>query len=103
MPSGFLALAGLFLFINFPMLQHLPTKRTRAIKNSMATMRSECGKLLKEAQAEARLGDRSTSKDLLSLLVKANMSGDEKSRLNDEEVMGQVSQSLFLRIVLTWR
>ena len=65
-------------------------------------MRSECGKLLREAQAEARLGDRSTSKDLLSLLVKANMSDDEKTRLTDEEVMGQVSQSLSRRgIMLT--
>lgn len=62
----------------------------------MRTMRSESEKILQEAKAAAKAGDRSSGKDLLSLLVKANLSGDsEKNRMTDEEVMGQVSMDLF--------
>lgn len=57
----------------------------------MRTMRTESEKILREAKAAAKTGDRSSGKDLLSLLVKANLSGDgEKNRMSDEEVMGQV-------------
>ena len=61
----------------------------------MKTMRTESEKILREAKAAAQAGDRSSGKDLLSLLVKANLSGDgEKNRMSDEEVMGQVSRDI---------
>ena len=58
----------------------------------MKTMRKESESILQTAKSAVLNNDLDLGKDLLSLLVKANILADsEKSRLSDQEVMGQVS------------
>lgn len=68
------------------------TKDTRRTKNISNTLRKESIKILDLAKAAALDGDKVQGKDILSLLVKANVAADnEKQRLSDDEVMGQMS------------
>ena len=68
------------------------TKDTRRTKNISNTLRKESVKILELAKAAALDGEKVQGKDILSLLVKANVAADnEKQRLSDEEVMGQMS------------
>lgn len=65
------------------------TCRTKDISNAL---RKECLKILNLAKAVALDGEKVQGKDILSLLVKANVTAEyEKHRLTDDEVMGQVS------------
>ena len=58
----------------------------------MKTMRKESESILQTAKSAVLNNDLDLGKDLLSLLVKANVLADsEQSRLSDQEVMGQVS------------
>ena len=68
------------------------TKDTRRTKNISNTLRKESVKILELAKAAALDGEKVQGKDILSLLVKANVAADnEKQRLSDEEVMGQMA------------
>lgn len=61
---------------------------------------------MQDAKAAALAGEKSPAKDLLSLLVQANLKGDEKSRLTDEEVRGQVRLAharLLLELIMGYR
>lgn len=99
-----------FMSIAFPILQHLrelirlpvslyftercytATERARRSKHLMKTMRKESERILETAKSAALDDEPDLGKDLLSLLVKANVQADnEKTRLSDQEIMGQVS------------
>ena len=70
----------------------IATEDTRRTKNISNTLRKECLKILNLAKAAALDGEKVQGKDILSLLVKANVTAEnEKHRLTDDEVMGQVS------------
>lgn len=61
------------------------------VEASLRTMEDECQALLVEKKAEAVAGQgRLVGKDLISLLVHANAANEEKDRLSDAEVIGQV-------------
>ncbi|EIM87513.1 cytochrome P450 [Stereum hirsutum FP-91666 SS1] len=104
-PSGFPIFA--ILRNIFPILSSIPSKRGRDLAHAHATM-ARIGKELiaeKKASALAEAGNGSSTnekghvlrdhvkgKDILSLLVKANMAEDlpEALRLSDDDVMAQV-------------
>jgi len=83
----------LFVSMKFPLLARLPTETTRRTKFISDTVRTESLKILKLAKEAAKAGDDQVGgKDLLSLLVKANVQAtDEKHKLDDQEVLGQMS------------
>jgi len=75
----------------FPFLRFLPTEHDAEIRQARDTMSRIGYKLLQESKA---IGETSSSKarDLLSVLVRANMAKDlpESQRLSDEDVLAQV-------------
>ncbi|KIO34090.1 hypothetical protein M407DRAFT_64608 [Tulasnella calospora MUT 4182] len=97
----FLALLSNFI----PFLRMLPTKRARASAHSKEVM-ARIGKQLVQDKRAAVVAATSGSggvekktvvgRDLLSVLIKANMARDVKDseRMSDEEVMGQIMTML---------
>ncbi|CAK5276988.1 unnamed protein product [Mycena citricolor] len=78
-----------------PILQYLPLPGWRNTQSGIKTLRSVGAELLHKAKAEARvLGEKDlgSGRDLLSILVKANMSADiqDSQRLSDDEVIAQI-------------
>ncbi|KAI9067998.1 cytochrome P450 [Trametes sanguinea] len=88
----------------FPFLDFFPDERTKRIRQSRAIIRRIGMEIIREKKAaiSAELaGDASgqtvlPSKDLLTLLIKANMATDLKKnqRLSDEEVLSQIPSFL---------
>ncbi|KZV75654.1 cytochrome P450 [Peniophora sp. CONT] len=88
--------------LTIPALGSLPTARVRATRKANATIREIGMKLVDEKKAAvlAALGDDAhglekkdfVGNDLLSLLIRANMSSDmpEHARLTDEDILAQV-------------
>ncbi|KAH0835840.1 cytochrome P450 [Lanmaoa asiatica] len=83
----------------FPPLKLIPNERARRVKVAQGTMARIGKELLADAKAAARTGatekgekNNLHGRDLLSLLVKANMATDipESQRLSDEDVLAQV-------------
>ncbi|KAG0146478.1 hypothetical protein CROQUDRAFT_77651 [Cronartium quercuum f. sp. fusiforme G11] len=74
----------------------LPYKLTsmRIIKASLSTMEAECRALLAKKKAEAAAGGSLIGKDLISVLVRANIAASGKDCLSDEEVIGQLTTFL---------
>ncbi|KAH9821277.1 cytochrome P450 monooxygenase [Melampsora americana] len=66
----------------------------KVIDASLITMRSECKALLDVKKKEAAVKG-AAGKDLVSVLLRANRTIDEKERLSDEEVIGQMTTFLF--------
>ncbi|EPQ50323.1 cytochrome P450 [Gloeophyllum trabeum ATCC 11539] len=91
-----------FLQGYFPVLQHLPTARNRRTAHAKAAMTRIGRQLLAEKKAavlaeirgeKGKVGrDSVQGRDLLSLLVRANMATDlpESQRMRDEDVLAQV-------------
>ncbi|KAF8838342.1 cytochrome P450 [Paxillus ammoniavirescens] len=89
------------LQVYIPPLRLIPSDRGRKIQAAQATMKRIAQGLLAEAKAAVLAGstekggiDKNSiqGRDLLSLLVKANMASDipENQRLSDEDVLSQV-------------
>ncbi|CAK5276985.1 unnamed protein product [Mycena citricolor] len=78
-----------------PILQYLPLPGWRNTQAGKKTLRTVGTELLLKAKAEARaLGEKDlgSGRDLLSVLVKANMSANlqDSQRLSDDEVIAQI-------------
>jgi len=77
-----------------PSLRGLPSQDPPGFKQAQKTMASIGRDLLRESkkslQATGEKGENWSSRDLLSLLVRSNMSGDQKQRMSDEDVLAQV-------------
>ncbi|EJD52005.1 cytochrome P450 [Auricularia subglabra TFB-10046 SS5] len=77
----------------FPFLRWIPEKRERETLAARATMDRIGMELINEKKRAIRAGDaKSTGKDLLTLLIQANMDKELPAhlRMTDEEVLGQV-------------
>ncbi|KAJ3005192.1 UNVERIFIED_CONTAM: hypothetical protein HDU68_004710 [Siphonaria sp. JEL0065] len=86
----------------------LPSRRAKRAKleSIRLEIRSQCELILQARKDAIKAGDE-TATDLLTVLLKANASEDEKNRLNDEEVMAQVMTFLAAghettSVALTW-
>ncbi|VDB85159.1 unnamed protein product [Peniophora sp. CBMAI 1063] len=95
--------AATIIQLTIPALGSLPTTRVRATRNANATIREIGMKLVQEkktAVLAAAGGDEAhglekkhfAGNDLLSLLIRANMSSDvpQHARLTDEDILAQV-------------
>ncbi|KAL1680994.1 cytochrome P450 [Schizophyllum commune] len=80
----------------FPVLRLIPTPGEQALHTARATMDRIGRRLLEEAKANAisSKGEEEVSasrpRDLLSLLVRANLAESLKGRMSDEDVLAQV-------------
>ncbi|KAH0833995.1 cytochrome P450 [Lanmaoa asiatica] len=94
------SLVASLLQVGFPFLRHLPSDRTRKIQPAQHTMDRVGKELISNAKAAARASatekgevtkDSLHGRDVLSLLVKANMASDvpESQRLSDEEMLAR--------------
>ncbi|EIW75990.1 cytochrome P450 [Coniophora puteana RWD-64-598 SS2] len=85
--------ALMFVALWLPIINWLPTERNRKIGQAKATMARIGRELLAKAKAtaleEQKSGAKSRARDLLSLLVKANMAEGSK-RMSDDEVLAQI-------------
>ncbi|KAK7007808.1 cytochrome P450 [Favolaschia claudopus] len=78
-----------------PILKFLPGPGWRIVQAARATMLSIGARIVSSTKAELRASGEGKKgldgkKDLLSSLLKANMSDSEAQRLNDREVVGQI-------------
>lgn len=78
---------GQYLMQYFPFLAAIPTKGTKRINETTRVMQREGKKMLEQRRQQAIDGELEGKKDLLSLLVKANMQAtNPKDKLGDDEV-----------------
>ncbi|KIO34091.1 hypothetical protein M407DRAFT_64709, partial [Tulasnella calospora MUT 4182] len=102
-PSSSPNMLGLLAYY-FPILKFIPNERAKAIARSKAVMRRIGTKLVKDKREAIlassgvdKIGKKSVvGRDLLTVLIKANMATDVKDseRLTDQEVMDQISTML---------
>ncbi|EKM52322.1 uncharacterized protein PHACADRAFT_211594 [Phanerochaete carnosa HHB-10118-sp] len=72
-------------------IRYLPTRENARYRYTLKVMDKLSGKLIKERSREVAAGNPDVSrKDVLSLLVRANMSESLKMRLSDEETRSQI-------------
>ncbi|KIK52835.1 hypothetical protein GYMLUDRAFT_233155 [Collybiopsis luxurians FD-317 M1] len=78
----------------FPVLRFLPMKEIPGFGKARETMNRIAKELLRDSKEALRAsGEKASSmesKDLLTLLVKSNMSGEPSQRMSDEDVLAQV-------------
>ncbi|ODO08772.1 hypothetical protein L198_00505 [Cryptococcus wingfieldii CBS 7118] len=98
----------------FPLLRSLPTARMRAVKKNLKASRRVGERIVREKKAEALLAGGlfekgNTGKDLISLLIQANMDDSlpAEQRLSDREVVDQITTFMAAgndttSIALTW-
>ena len=87
----FWRLAKVALSVAFPFLAHLPTRSAKALQAGVALMQAEGQKMLDARKAQAATGELDGKRDLLSLIVKANLEGSDKDSMSDDEVMYQIT------------
>lgn len=75
-----------------PSLVPFKSSSMQVVDESLAVMEGECRALLAEKKAEAAAGGPLMGKDLISVLVRANVAAAGKECLSDEEVISQVSE-----------
>ncbi|KAL0577364.1 hypothetical protein V5O48_004616 [Marasmius crinis-equi] len=79
------------LRMQIPLFRFLPTDRGKVIANARKTMARIGQQLLNDSKRAAYGADeKSTARDLLSLLVKSNMNEKGEERMNDKDVLAQV-------------
>jgi len=80
------------LAVYFPFLLKLPTKAAKAINRMMYIIEGEGQKMMDERRRLAETGELEDKKDLMSLVVKANLqAASKKDKLGDHEIQGQVT------------
>ncbi|KIJ43585.1 hypothetical protein M422DRAFT_169637 [Sphaerobolus stellatus SS14] len=72
----------------------LPSQRLKRLRNYMITARSVAQEIVDE-QTALYLSGKEGTKDVLSILVKANLSEDPKTKLSTDEVLSQMT-TIFL-------
>ncbi|KAF5386546.1 hypothetical protein D9757_005880 [Collybiopsis confluens] len=83
-----------FLQALIPSLRALPSQDAPGFKQAKATMGRIARELLRDSKASLQsTGEKDSnwsSRDLLSILVRSNMSGDPSQRMSDEDVLAQI-------------
>ncbi|KAI0739058.1 cytochrome P450 [Daedaleopsis nitida] len=76
-------------------IDHLPSKQVQDLKNVVDVLHETSVRLINEKKAALEKGEFSVGKDIMSILLKANMHASEDERLPDEQIIGQMSILLF--------
>ncbi|KAJ6519296.1 cytochrome P450 [Mycena sanguinolenta] len=83
-----------------------PDRDERITQQCLKTIR-DCGTGLIQAKRETHMNEKSDDKDILSLLIKSNLSAEPSNRLSDTELLDQLSSFLFAgsdttALAITW-
>ncbi|PIL33317.1 cytochrome P450 [Ganoderma sinense ZZ0214-1] len=79
------------------LIDAIPSRRVQRVKHIVRTMRQRSVEIVAEKRAALAKGDASTvrqvdeGKDIMSILLQANMAASEKEKLSDEELTAQIS------------
>lgn len=88
-----------WLMHHLPFLTKIPTKATTRINKTTEVMQREGKKMLEQRRQQAKDGELEGKRDLLSLLVKANMEAtNPKDQLRDDEVGAFVSGCMVISL-----
>lgn len=97
------------LEIYFPILNKIwPTQDTKTVDQSLKEIAVVGERIISNKRREILAqGDEHTSKDIMSLLIKSNMSSDPSWRLSDKDLLDQCSTFLLAgsdssSVVMTW-
>ncbi|KAH0585095.1 hypothetical protein H2248_008356 [Termitomyces sp. 'cryptogamus'] len=83
------------------LVDHFPSRRLRAYRDMVDTWHWTMTQIFEEKKRALMGGDEALAnqveqaKDLLSILIKANIAASEEDRVSDEEVLGQMSSFIF--------
>ncbi|KAA1468089.1 cytochrome P450 [Dentipellis sp. KUC8613] len=81
--------------------RHVPWKAVRSVVSMVDTLHKMSMKIVSEKRMALLKGDEAVlhqigeGRDILSVLLKANMSASEEDRLSEEELLGQMNTLLF--------
>ncbi|KAH9847438.1 cytochrome P450 [Lenzites betulinus] len=71
-------------------VDHIPIVRAQKLKRVVHVLHQTSVKIVEEKKAAMRKGEYATGKDIMSILLKANMATDEAERLPDDQIVGQI-------------
>ncbi|KNZ81927.1 Cytochrome P450 3A9 [Termitomyces sp. J132] len=83
------------------LVDHFPSRRLRAYRDMVDTWHWTMTRIFEEKKRALMEGDEALAnqveqaKDLLSILIKANIDASEEDKVSDEEVLGQMSSFIF--------
>ncbi|KAI0676559.1 cytochrome P450 [Trametes maxima] len=76
-------------------VDHIPITRTQRLKRVVDTLHETSVRIIDEKKTAISKGEYAAGKDIMSVLLKANMAADEAERLPDEQIVGQINTLLF--------
>ncbi|EIW55291.1 cytochrome P450 [Trametes versicolor FP-101664 SS1] len=76
-------------------VDRIPIPRTQKLKRVVDILHQTSVKIIEEKKAALQKGEYAAGKDIMSVLLKANMAVEEADRLPDEEIVGQINTLLF--------
>ncbi|KAI0642567.1 cytochrome P450 [Trametes meyenii] len=76
-------------------VDHIPIARTQKLKEVVDTLHKTSVRIIGEKKAAINKGEYGAGKDIMSVLLQANMAADETERLPDEQIVGQINTLLF--------
>ncbi|KAI0791136.1 cytochrome P450 [Abortiporus biennis] len=85
----------------------IPVQRVKEATENFDTITGECQNIYLRKKASLLAGDNATvhqledGKDIMSVLLKANMNADEKDRLPEDELLGQMATLVFAAVDTT--
>ncbi|OSD01334.1 PAH-inducible cytochrome P450 monooxygenase PC-PAH 4 [Trametes coccinea BRFM310] len=93
LPKATLLFRAAWDYLPFPIIKlfkYAPTKPFPHIRHVREVYMEYGKQILREKRPEVDTEKRAHSKDILSILLKANASSDEKTRLTEEEILAQM-------------
>ncbi|KAH9847439.1 cytochrome P450 [Lenzites betulinus] len=76
-------------------VDRIPIARTQKLKRVVDVLHQTSVKIIEEKKDALRKGEYAAGKDIMSILLKANMAVDEAERLPDDQIVGQINTLLF--------
>ncbi|CDO70522.1 hypothetical protein BN946_scf184569.g65 [Trametes cinnabarina] len=76
-------------------VDHIPIPRTQKLKRVVDVLYDTSVKIVEEKKDAIAKGDYAAGKDIMSVLLKANMAAEDSERLPDEHIIGQINTLLF--------
>ncbi|KAI0367643.1 cytochrome P450 [Pilatotrama ljubarskyi] len=76
-------------------VDRIPSDNIRKLKEAVDVLHSTAVRIIEEKKAVLQKGEYAAGKDIMSVLLKANMSVGDSNKLSDEEIVGQINTLLF--------
>ncbi|KAI0720771.1 cytochrome P450 [Cerioporus squamosus] len=77
------------------LVDHLPFKQVQDLKSVVDVLYDTSARIIEDKKAALEKGELAVGRDIISILLKANMAANEEDRLPDEQIKGQMNIMLF--------